>query len=949
IELNKEAEKLDTLGQGLELLTETVSGISHADATVRTAIIESISTLYALLNQAKARTQQKLKNLGSSEALAQFGAQFKLLSQSVTNGLSMAVTPEKCDEQLSRVMNQLQELESQFGQHDQFLTDILAKREEVFETFESHKQQLLDERQRKAQSLHDAAKRIIDGVKRRALKFTTEDELNAFFATDPLVDKLRQMSLQLRQQGDTVKADDVEASLKAAKDQAVRGLRDKSDIFEEGGKIIKLGRHRFSVNTQELDLAVIPREGKLYFHLTGTEYFEAVENEIINSSKPVWDMTLASESPTVSRAEYLAYAVFKSAESGQEGLSIEKLRIGLQEKNGIIELLKPFTESRYKEGYERGIHDHDAAKILEKLIPVYISADLLRYSPTLRSLALLFLATASHQAEKLKQCQASAQAAINLFNTFGSHEALAAIINTLKQDLNSFCIDNGLRLPEEQLALTAEYLVYELAKPVLEPVISHAGQQLEEQLSLELKTLKMHAVFESALSAAGGIEKEYATAMQWLKGFTRQKNLADAEYYLPEAAALMVYKRRSTLKRVSVKSGRLDVVVEGLLSNHNTIQQGTLKLILDEFLTRLQQHDTVVIPMFKCFIEQKAKIIEDEKSRLKLNQFKPKPLTSFVRNKLINESYLPIVGDNLAKQMGTIGENKRSDLMGLLMLISPPGYGKTTLMEYVANRLGLIFMKINCPSLGHEVLSLDPGEAPNATAKQEVEKINLALEMGNNVMLYLDDIQHTHPEFLQKFISLCDATRRIDGVWKGITKTYDMRGKKFCVAMAGNPYTESGALFKIPDMLANRADIYNLGDVLSGTAEVFALSYIENAMTSNPVLAPLSTRSMEDFYLLVDAAKGKPLNDTALKHPYSAAEIKEIVETLKKLFEIQSVVLKVNLQYIASAAQDDRYRTEPPFKLQGSYRNMNKMAEKVSSVMTSAELHKLLDDHYKGE
>ncbi len=46
------------------------------------------------------------------------------------------------------------------------------------------------------------------------------------------------------------------------------------------------------------------------------------------------------------------------------------------------------------------------------------------------------------------------------------------------------------------------------------------------------------------------------------------------------------------------------------------------------------------------------------------------------------------MGDNLAKQMGTAGENKRSDRMGLLLLVSPPGYGKTTLMEYIANRLG---------------------------------------------------------------------------------------------------------------------------------------------------------------------------------------------------------------------------------------------------------------------
>ena len=72
---------------------------------------------------------------------------------------------------------------------------------------------------------------------------------------------------------------------------------------------------------------------------------------------------------------------------------------------------------------------------------------------------------------------------------------------------------------------------------------------------------------------------------------------------------------------------------------------------------------------------------------------------------------------------------------------------KTTLMEYIANRLGIIFMKINGPALGHEVTSLDPDSAPNSGAREEVKKLNLSLEMGDNVMIYLDDIQHCNPEF----------------------------------------------------------------------------------------------------------------------------------------------------------------------------------------------------------
>ncbi|MGH8879646.1 MAG: hypothetical protein ACRD0P_20235, partial [Stackebrandtia sp.] len=53
--------------------------------------------------------------------------------------------------------------------------------------------------------------------------------------------------------------------------------------------------------------------------------------------------------------------------------------------------------------------------------------------------------------------------------------------------------------------------------------------------------------------------------------------------------------------------------------------------------------------------------------------------------------------------------------------------------------------------------------------------------------------------------------------------------------------------------------------------------------------------------------------------------------------------------YIASAAQMDSSRTEPPFGLQGSYRNMNKLAERIAPVMNDDELDALVDDHYLGE
>ncbi|MCK5895298.1 MAG: hypothetical protein KAG20_00755, partial [Cocleimonas sp.] len=155
--------------------------------------------------------------------------------------------------------------------------------------------------------------------------------------------------------------------------------------------------------------------------------------------------------------------------------------------------------------------------------------------------------------------------------------------------------------------------------------------------------------------------------------------------------------------------------------------------------------------------------------------------------------------------------------------------------------------------------------------------------------------------------------------------------------------------FKVPDMLANRADIYNLGDMLGDHEEAFKLSYLENSLSSNPVLAPLATRDLSDVYKLIDLAKGKQIAITDLSHQYSGAEVNEITEVIKKMLMVLAVILKVNQQYIASAAQNDEYRTEPPFKLQGSYRNMNKMAEKISAVMNDAEIMQMIADHYLGE
>ena len=945
-QLAESLASMNTMSADLDMLSELMASLKVEDATQRTRVVEALSGLYSRLNQAKARADQRRKALGSTEAVAQFGAQFTLFSQSVTSALSMANTPEKADEQLSRLTVQLEELEGQFGEFDQFLSDILTKREELLEAFETHKQALLDDRQRKAQSVADAANRILEGLGRRTERFSTADELNAFFVGDGLIQKLRDLVARLRDLKDSVRADDIEAKIKRSRDDAVRTLRDRSDLFESGGNVIKLGpRHRFSVNTQTLDLTLLPREDHLALHLTGTDYMEPVVNERLDKYRPFWNVSLESESSTLSRAEYLAGQVLQAATDGTDGLTLSALQAAATDTVELEKLVRDFAAPRYRAGYEKGIHDHDATKLLQALVPLQKNAGALVFPPASRALAMDFWRHLDESLQKEWQDRVLAARAIDSLGENDS--ATAAVKAALGIALNSRLVETGRAFPFEASSADAiDYLVACVQDQSVEFVISTDAETLAKALR-EAMAPDKRAVFEAAVKSLENRPDAALTLVrQALEALTKRADHAGRTHFIPEAAAVYVFDQEM---KVTAQRAELQTTVKDLLSQHERIQDNALVLSIDDFLGRYRRHIDTFLPEYQAYQAERNKVLTETRQDMRLEEFKARPLSSFVRNKLINDVYLGVIGDNLAKQMGTVGENKRSDLMGLLMLISPPGYGKTTLMEYVANRLGLVFMKINGPALGHEVRSIDPAQAPDATSRQELEKLNLALEMGNNVMLYVDDIQHTHPEFLQKFISLCDGTRRIEGVWKGKTKTYDMRGRKFAVVMAGNPYTESGELFKIPDMLANRADIYNLGDVLGGMEESFLMSYIENSLTSNPVLAPMATRDMSDLYLLMEKAAGKDVSTNALKHAYSAAEINEIVSVLSRLMDVRNVVYKVNKQYIASAAQDDKYRVEPSFKLQGSYRNMNKLSEKISPAMNAAEIQQLISDHYLGE
>ncbi|MFJ8978897.1 DNA repair ATPase [Streptomyces sp. NPDC102282] len=910
--------RLTEITDGLATVTDVVAGLDMGDATVRTSVLERIAEVMGGANRARATLDARRGELLSHEGQAEFAAEFALLGQAVTGALGSVDSPEACDEQLGRVLLRLENLESRFAESDGFLARLGERRTEVYEAFSGRKQTLQDGRARRAERLAGSAVRVLETVSRRLAGLEDLDAVHTYFASDPMVAKVRRTAEELRALGDPVRAGELDGRLKSARQEAGRALRDRSELYTDGGAVIRLGRHRFAVNTTPFDLTLVPSEEGVAFALTGTDYRAPVTDPEFEAARAHWDRTLPSESADVYRAEHLAARLLE--EHGADVLAGADL----------APLVREAAAAAYDEGYQRGVHDEDALAVLTVLLRLRAGAGLLRFPSSVRAAAQLFWA---HRADDALRASWARQAGslARARDTFGLAPAVAVL-------------QKEWAVAMDAQETVAEYLFEELACSPAGFVTNAAVRTFLDKFRRAVGT----SAYDDDLAAlSDDLPARRRLAEGWLASYAAASGSGTDAGDLAEAVAVELCPE---LERYDCDAP-LTATVEGLLGDHPRVVRGRLPVRLDEFLSRTAGFRAHAVPGFRAYQRLRTGLVAAERSRLRLDDHRPRAMPAFVRSRLLDEVYLPLIGDSLAKQLGTADADRRTDSQGLLLLVSPPGYGKTTLMEYVAERLGMVLVKVSGPNLGHDVTSLDPALAPGATARREVEKINFAFESGNNTLLYLDDIQHTSPELLQRFIPLCDATRRVEGVRDGQPRSHDLRGKRFAVVMAGNPYTESGARFRIPDMLANRADVRNLGEVLSGRDEVFALSFVENALTANPVLAPLAGRSRSDLDLLVRLASGTDPSARAdqLEHPYSPAELERIVSVLRHLLTARDTVLAVNAAYIASAARTDATRTEPPFRLQGSYRDMNKIAERIVPVMNDAELAAVVTDHYTAE
>ncbi len=289
----------------------------------------------------------------------------------------------------------------------------------------------------------NAAGRILDGIPRRIAQLADLTQVHSYFAADPMIGKLHTLIADLRTLGAAVPADELDTRLKTARDQALRAVRDKRELVSEGGDTLRLGRHAFTVHRQPVDLTLVAREEGMAYQVTGTDYQSPVDDERLQPLQRYWNQSLVSEAPALSRAEYLAGRLLEALLEGKAERSWADVRTLLAEDPQhpqLLEMVRRFAAARYQEGYQKGIHDDDALRLLGALVAMQDQAGLLAWGPTERALALLYWQHGhliAHRESLLRR----ARAAMQMHDLFGRRDALDQLEADTARSLNHFARD----------------------------------------------------------------------------------------------------------------------------------------------------------------------------------------------------------------------------------------------------------------------------------------------------------------------------------------------------------------------------------------------------------------------------------------------------------------------------------------------------------------------------
>ena len=214
---------------------------------------------------------------------------------------------------------------------------------------------------------------------------------------------------------------------------------------------------------------------------------------------------------------------------------------------------------------------------------------------------------------------------------------------------------------EASLDQAASYLYEELGRDPLAFVTSADALDLRDGFLRHLNRNGQDRDFQEDVRKLTRLSHQLQLVRSWLSGFVamaQDKNQQEQwPQALEEAAALLVIDRKLTRRDNRAKT---HAQIAGLLSQHKKIANGTLDVRLDEFLSRLEGFRRHQVPGFRDYQKMRHELLERERYRLRISEYMPRVMSSFVRNQLIDQVYLPMIGERARNFFVATGPEIRS-------------------------------------------------------------------------------------------------------------------------------------------------------------------------------------------------------------------------------------------------------------------------------------------------
>jgi hypothetical protein len=481
-------------------------------------------------------------------------------------------------------------LEGKFAEFDDYVVKLSEKREELYNTFIGKKQAILDKLNKRITGLFQSSERIIAGIANRLIAFDSVEEINGYLATDIMAEKVRDIISKLRNLGDSVKADEISAKLKTLKEDSIRQLKDKKELYVGGENVIKLGKHQFSVNTKAIELSIVQKEKELYYHITGTDFWDKVVHEEISKYHPVFDQSILSENVEVYRAEYLAYSLFEAARNKQFE-SLDSLYS--KTEAGLAQVVQKYMEPRYQEGYTKGVHDIDGAKLLKALLDLHYNIDLLIYKSQVRALARLFwnrLADADTKELLITRLKELAKVQLYFNTTPNLVNYVPYITGKLENAYKNITFFDNKHIPT-----AAEYLCKEIMKDEAF-VVSKEAEKIYNGFISYLRDKKAFDEFSLSLkNSMNDIEGAFYLIKEWVNAYRRDvldnNDLLEAfdeeelSGVLDEVIVILIENNTGLGRIVKVET---KTIINGLVGSHGVIKEGTYTIVYTKFMHKLK-------------------------------------------------------------------------------------------------------------------------------------------------------------------------------------------------------------------------------------------------------------------------------------------------------------------------------------------------------------------------